>query len=157
SFSQERMWFLHRLAPESPAYNAPAAMRLRGVLNYDALAAALRAIVSRHEILRTVFLTIDGRPVQVVTENQIDLTVVDLRSEPQSKRKDRARGILRTEARRPFDLTQGPVVRAHLIRLDTADHVFMLNMHHIVCDNWSFGVLWRELISLHDAHVTGQP
>jgi amino acid adenylation domain-containing protein len=157
SFSQERMWFLHRLAPESPAYNAPAAMRLRGVLNCDALAAALRAVFSRHEILRTVFPAIDGRPVQVVTENQIDLTVVDLGSEPQSKRKDRARDILRTEARRPFDLTQGPVARAHLIRLDTADHVFLLNMHHIVCDNWSFGVLWRELMALYDAHVAGQP
>jgi amino acid adenylation domain-containing protein len=157
SFSQERTWFLHKLAPESPSYNVPAAMRIRGALNSDALAAALRSILNRHEILRTVFPVIDGRPVQLVTESHIDLTIVDLRSEPESQRKARARDILRTEARRPFDLTQGPVARAHLIRLDAADQVFMLNLHHIVCDNWSFGILWRELITLYDAYLAGQP
>jgi amino acid adenylation domain-containing protein len=157
SFSQERMWFLHRLAPDSAAYNAPAALRLRGLLSRDALAAALRDIVHRHEILRTVFPEVDGRPVQLVTAQQVDLPLLDLQDEPETSREVRAREIVGQEARRPFDLARGPVVRAVLLRLDADDHVLLLNVHHIACDQWSFGVLGRELMTLYNAHLAGRP
>ena len=155
SFSQERMWFLHRLAPESAAYNVPASLRIRGPLNADALVAALRDVVHRHEILRTVFPMIDGRPVQVVTEHQVDVPLVDLQAQSKTSREARARDLLREEARRPFDLSRGPMVRAFLLRFSATDHVFLLNMHHIVCDQWSFGVLGRELMALYNAHLLG--
>jgi amino acid adenylation domain-containing protein len=155
SFSQERMWFLHQLAPESAAYNVPASLRIRGPLNVDALVAALRDVVRRHEILRTVFPVVDGRPVQLVTEHQLDVPLVDLQAESKTSRKARARDIFRGEGRRPFDLSRGPMVRALLLRFSATDHVFLLNMHHIVCDQWSFGVLGRELMALYNAHLLG--
>ena len=155
SFSQERMWFLNRLAPESAAYNVPVSLRIRGPLNVDALVAALRDVVRRHEILRTVFPVIDGRPVQRVTEHQVDVPLVDLQAQSGTLREARARDVLREEARRPFDLTRGPMVRALLLRFSATDHVFLLNMHHIVCDQWSFGVLGRELMAFYNAHLLG--
>ncbi len=157
SFSQERMWFLHGLAPESAAYNVPAALRVRGPLQRDALRAALEAVVRRHEILRTVFPAVNGRPLQLVTEQELDVAVVNLEDEPEVSRAVRTREILRREARRPFDLARGPVVRATLLRLDAADHVLLLAMHHIVCDQWSFGVLGREVMALYNAHLSGRP
>ncbi len=156
SFSQERMWFLHRLAPDSAAYNVPAAIRVRGLLSRDALGAALGDVVHRHEILRSVFPMVDGRPVQLVTEQEVEMPFVDLQSEPEAGREARAREILRAEGRQPFDLARGPVARALLLRLHATDHVVLLNMHHIVCDQWSFGVLGRELMALYNAHRSGE-
>ncbi|HYB44046.1 MAG TPA: amino acid adenylation domain-containing protein [Candidatus Methylomirabilis sp.] len=157
SFAQERMWFLHQLAPESAAYNVPAAIRVRGSLDGDALAAALREIVRRHEILRAIFPAVGGRPVQVSTDREMELPVVDLRGLDPAAREARARALCREEASRPFDLVRGPVLRALLLRLDRDEHVLLLAMHHIVCDQWSFRVLGRELISLYAAHCAGQP
>ncbi len=157
SFSQERMWFLNRLAPESAAYNVPAAVRIRGPLNLDALVAALRDVVRRHELLGAVFPMMDGRPVQVVTGEQVSMPLVDLQGEPAASREARARDILREESRRSFDLIRGPVFRMLVVRLAAADHILLLNMHHIVTDHWSFGVLSRELISLYSAHCAGEP
>jgi amino acid adenylation domain-containing protein len=157
SFSQERMWFLHRLAPDSAAYNVPAALRIRGRLDRAALAAALRDVGRRHEILRTIFPAVEGRPVPLVTERPIELAVLDLRDGPAAAHEARARAILQAEARRPFDLAGGPVVRALLLRLGAEDHVLLLNMHHIVCDQWSFGVLGQELTALYNAHFAGRP
>ena len=157
SFSQERMWFLHQLAPDSAAYNVPAAIRVRGPLNIAALEAALHEIVRRHEILRTIFPAVNGRPVQIVTDRWLDLHIVDLRTLPVGMREARARELCQQEARRPFDLETGPVLRSLLMRLDQKDQVLLLSMHHIVCDQWSFRVLGRELISLYDSHCSGRP
>lgn len=157
SFSQERMWFLHQLSPESAAYNVPVSIRVHGSVNVGVLVAALREIVRRHEILRAVFPVIDGRPVQVVTDHRLDLPLVNLQMLPAGSREARARELCREEARRPFDLERGPVLRALLLRLDPGDHVILLTMHHIVCDQWSCRVLGNELLSLYDAYSTGQP
>jgi amino acid adenylation domain-containing protein len=157
SFSQERMWFLHQLAPESAAYNVPAAIRVRGPLNVDALVASLGEIVRRHEILRTVFPVVNGRPVQVATDHRLDLPIVDLQMLPIGTREARARELCHEEGRRPFDLERGPVLRALLLRLDRKDHVILLTLHHITCDQWSFRVLARELISLYEAHCANHP
>jgi amino acid adenylation domain-containing protein len=157
SFSQERMWFLHQLAPESAAYNVPMAIRVSGPVDVDALMASLRDIVRRHEILRTVFPVVDGTPMQVVTDASPEITIEDLEPMAAHTRQARARAICRTESRRPFDLARGPLLRVLMLRLGEGDHIVLLNMHHIVCDQWSFGVLGRELIALYEAHCAGRP
>ena len=154
SFSQERMWFLHQLAPDSTAYNVSVAMRLRGPLHVETLAAALREVVRRHEILRSVFAVMDGQPVQRVTDRQPALAVVEVHDGTLAAREARTRALCREEARRPFDLTTGPVFRPTLLRLGPADHVLLLTLHHIVCDVWSFGVLGRELFGIYAAYTS---
>jgi amino acid adenylation domain-containing protein len=149
SFAQERLWFLDRLFPGSPAYNMPAALRLSGALDPAALERTLREIVRRHEALRTTFLEVDGEPCQRVHPfRPFLLPLADLRGLPQSAREAEAERIVRTEAARPFDLLSGPLLRAALLRLDERDWVALLCTHHIVSDGWSVGVLVREIADL---------
>ncbi|HEY4575612.1 MAG TPA: condensation domain-containing protein, partial [Thermoanaerobaculia bacterium] len=151
SFSQERLWFLQRLAPESSAYNVPGALRLRGPLRPGVLARALAEIVHRHEALRTVLREgAGGVPVQVVLPPPaVPLPVVDLRAEGEAER------LLAQEAARPFDLAAGPLVRALLLRLGEEEHLLAVVMHHAVSDAWSLGILLRELTALYAAFAAG--
>ena len=145
SFAQERLWFLDRLQPGGSSYNIPAALRLAGRLDVGALAPALAAIVRRHESLRTTFADRDGEGVQIVSPPFVPaLPVIDLQAIPMDRREAEARRLLAAEAGRPFDLTAGPLLRALLVRLGPDDQVVLLNMHHIVSDNWSMQVLVRE-------------
>ncbi|HVR98030.1 MAG TPA: AMP-binding protein, partial [Thermoanaerobaculia bacterium] len=146
SFSQQRLWFLDQLEPGSPAYNVPLAVRLDGELRVDLLERAFAAVVGRHEALRTTFAAPAGRPVQVVhPEPRLELPVIDLSGLPQA-----AGRLAREEARRPFDLGRGPLLRLALLRLGEREHVLLLTMHHIVSDGWSLGVLLREIAALYD-------
>ncbi len=147
SFAQERLWFLDQLEGGGPLYNVPVAWRLRGPLDADRLAAALRGVAARHESLRTTFPAVDGKPVQAVAaEPSLELERVDL---------DEAAALARLEeeVRRPFDLARGPLARALLIRLPadnrTDDHLLALTLHHTVADGGSMGVLFRELAALY--------
>jgi amino acid adenylation domain-containing protein len=150
SFAQQRLWFLEQLAPGSPLYNMPLAVRTRGGLRLPALAAALREIVRRHEALRTRFPATDGSPVQVVAEEAaFELAQVDLSALAPDGREIEARRLLAGAARRPFDLAMGPLLRALLLRLDEDEAVLFLNLHHIVADGWSIGVLLQELSVLY--------
>jgi amino acid adenylation domain-containing protein len=151
--AQERLWFLDRLMPESPWYNVPAALRLRGELSLPALARSLAAIVARHEALRTVVGGTDEAPVQVVRPpSRARLPVVDLSAAGgPACRLDAARALAAAEARRPFDLARGPLFRATLLRLGAGDHVLLLTLHHIVSDGWSLGVFLRELSAFYGA------
>src|SRR5215510_14164040 len=109
SFAQQRLWFLHCLEPESPAYNMPAALRLTGDLNLLALHQSLNEIVRRHEVLRTTFASVDGRPVQTVMETSgLRLRVIDLQMVEPNKREQQVLRWARAEADRPFDLTRPP-------------------------------------------------
>ena len=158
SFSQERLWFLYQLDPTSYAFNITNAVRLIGTLNVAALERALNEIVRRHEALRTTFTNIDGEPVQIIApELRIPLRVIDMRHRPGEQREDEAVGLITYEARKPFDLTNGPVLRALLVQLDDDEHVALLGMHHIVSDGWSMGVLVRELCALYAAYSANQP
>ncbi|MEM8961370.1 MAG: non-ribosomal peptide synthase/polyketide synthase, partial [Acidobacteriota bacterium] len=149
SFAQERLWFLARLEPDSPAYHIPTPVRLRGTLDVEALASALSTVVSRHEALRTVFREVDGDPVQVVLPAApVALPVEDVTSEALSL-EDTVVASLRADALEPFDLSTGPLLRARLLRVADDDHVLSLTMHHIVSDGWSVGVLIRELAALY--------
>ena len=118
SFAQERLWFLDRLDPGSPTYNIPAAFRLAGDLNLNALEQSLNEVVRRHEVLRTVFATVNGNPVQKILRSLvISLTPIDLSQLPENERQPALQSLLKEEAERPFDLSRGPLIRSRLWRL----------------------------------------
>ena len=150
SFSQERLWFLDQLEPGSAAYNVPIGLRISGVLDARALERALIELTRRHEVLRTTFATVDGKPTQVVHASiALRLAVEDLTSVAADKREAVARREGEVEAQRPFDLAKGPLLRARLLRLGDTDHVLLLTVHHIVTDAWTRGILAREIAALY--------
>ncbi|HYR07778.1 MAG TPA: amino acid adenylation domain-containing protein, partial [Longimicrobium sp.] len=156
SFGQERLWFLHRMEPESTFYNHPWAVRLDGPLHARALERALGEIVCRHGALRTVFPEHDGGPVQVVTPfTGFALPVDDLSGLDADARAAEAERAAAREAARPFDLLRGPVFRARLLRLGAEEHVLLVCMHHVVTDGWSLGIWFRELSALYAAYREG--
>jgi amino acid adenylation domain-containing protein len=157
SFAQERLWFLDRLEPGSATYNIPVAWRLGGALDEAALEHALGEIVRRHEALRTTFADRDGTPVQVVAPfGGFALSIDDLSHIADADREAEVRRRAGEEARRPFDLSAGPLFRAALLRVGEEDRVLLLSMHHIVSDGWSMGVLFRELSALYAAYREGR-
>jgi len=156
SFAQQRLWFFDQLEPGLPAYNIPAAVRLKGPLNLAALEQSLNEIVKRHESLRTTFGKVDGRPTQVIAPTlTIKLPVVDLRKLPASEQEAEVRRLVTAEAQRAFDLSQGPLIRCTVLRLGDEEHVGLLTMHHIVSDGWSTGILVREVATLYVAFCAG--
>jgi amino acid adenylation domain-containing protein len=158
SFAQQRMWFLDQWVPGSPVYIIPLAVRLAGHLRVAALEHSLNEIVRRHEALRTTFSVMDGQPVQVITPQlSLSLPVIDLRALPETERETEVRRLATAEAQQPFDLTQGPLLRATLLRLGEHEQVLLLTLHHIVADGWSIGILLRELVALYAAFCLGQP
>ena len=158
SFAQQRLWFLDQLAPGNTSYNIPTAMRLSGRLDVDALEKSLQEIVRRHESLRTVFLDKDGTPVQIVKEDiGFKLKKTDLGGLPVEEQEKEVLRLAKEDTTLPFDLTVGPLFRAHLIRMTDDDHAIILNMHHIISDGWSVGVLMNEIIQLYVAFSKNLP
>ncbi|MCP4655539.1 MAG: AMP-binding protein, partial [bacterium] len=159
SFAQERLWFLDQLDPGSSTYNIPTAVRLAGRIEIPVLMASLREIVRRHEVLRTTFTRgDDGSPVQVISSRpDLQSALVDLRSLAAPALAAESRRLATREARRPFDLTRGPLLRVTLLRLAEAEHVMLFTIHHIASDGWSMGVLQRELAVLFGAFSAGRP
>ncbi|MEA2604412.1 MAG: hypothetical protein QOF89_5404 [Acidobacteriota bacterium] len=150
TFDQERLWFLHQLDPTSSSYNMVTATRLTGGLDAAALEAALDAVIDRHGAWRTTFPLVDGRPVQrVASELRLRLPLVDLEGLPPKRREAAVLELAREDARRPFSLERGPLVRATLARLSPGEHVCMLAIHHIVSDLVSFQLFWNELALLY--------
>ncbi|HKH43176.1 MAG TPA: amino acid adenylation domain-containing protein, partial [Thermoanaerobaculia bacterium] len=152
SFAQERLWLLHQVEPESPLFNIPLRIVLRGRLDIDALQRSLDAIVDRHEILRTTFPESLGRARQTAAVGlRLGLPVIDLADLSAADRVRTARSLSAAEARRPFDLVRGPLFRTLLVRLAPGEHAALLTLHHIISDGWSRGVLIRELAALYEA------
>jgi hypothetical protein len=146
SFAQERLWFMDRLAPESPVYNIHQAMRVEGPLDAVAFRASVERVVARHEVLRTTFGRAAGKPVQVVEpRGRVAPATVDLGGLPGAAREAEIQRLAVQEARRPFDLARGPLMRLTLVRLEPGLHVLLLTLHHIAGDDWSMGLLVREL------------
>src|SRR5262249_25783694 len=147
-----------QLDPESTAYNIPAAVRLEGDLDVVALERAVSEVVRRHEALRTRFPMVDGEPVQEIEPaREVSLPVIDLGSLDGAERVEATRRQVREEARRPFDLSRGPLLRCGLLRLGPEDHVALLTMHHIISDGWSMGVLINEVSRLYEAYAKQEP
>jgi amino acid adenylation domain-containing protein len=153
SFAQRRIWFMHQLeGDEAAAYNIPYAWECHGQLDVNALRQSLCEIVARHETLRTTFPLHGAEPVQVIhPPAPVDVPVIAMADRQQAEE------WIRREARRPFDLEHGPLFRAALLQLSAENHLFVLNLHHIVADGWSVGVFIDELAALYPAFVNGQP
>ncbi|MGC2745759.1 MAG: amino acid adenylation domain-containing protein, partial [Candidatus Angelobacter sp.] len=152
SFEQQRIWFVDQLQGASPEYNLPEAMRLRGRLNLDALQRSINAIVSRHEILRTRFADGEAGPVQVVMpELRVNLPVEDLSGLDEDGQRKNLSTALSCEWKQPFDLRQGPLLRARVLKLGPDDHVFLRTFHYMVFDSQSAALFNRELGMLYEA------
>jgi hypothetical protein len=157
SFAQQRIWFFDQLEPGSAVYNMPAAIRLSGALDVRALEASINEVIRRHHVLRSRFDVVNGEPCQIVHEAvPLALPMEDLSQTTDSPEKE-ARRRAEEEARRPFDLSRGPLVRGRLLRLRSDDHVVLLTMHHIVSDGWSIGILVRELSILYHEFLNARP
>ncbi len=158
SFSQLRLWFLQELDPMTSAYNLRVLSRIKGFLDLKALEKCFNEIVARHESLRTTFMSSDGEPYQVVSDYcPFPLQVLDMRDVPEASREEKAIQLAAAEGERPFDLTNGPLMRITLIKLADDEHMLLVVMHHIISDGWSFRVLLKELTVLYDAFTRGLP
>ena len=158
SFAQQRLWFLDQLVPNNPFYNVPAALRLTGSLNLRALQQTFNEIVRRHEALRTTLAVVSGQPVQrIAAAFHLPINVVDLRNLPKESRQIEANRLTAEEAQRSFNLSTDLLLRVTLLQLDDAEYLLMLNMHHIVSDGWSIGVLIQELGALYTAFASEKP
>ena len=157
SFAQERLWFLYHLEPDSVAYSMLRRIRLKGVLNKDALEKAYVELARRHETLRTTFHSTDGNPVlRIAAEPDILFDTVDLRHLPDVERAAEARRLCDEDARKPFDLRLGPLFWVRLFQLEDEAHLLHFNMHHIISDAWSLGVMAREIAVLYTAFSRGK-
>ncbi|GAA2109275.1 hypothetical protein GCM10009802_05570 [Streptomyces synnematoformans] len=149
--AQERLWVVEQLTPGTSAYTIPLAVRLKGPLDREALHGALRRVTDRHEALRTRFDQLDGEAVQIVDARvDVGLPLTEVTEEELD-------AALTAESARPFDLAEGPLLRARLLRLAADDHVLALSVHHLVSDMWSCGILLQETGALYAALTAGAP
>jgi amino acid adenylation domain-containing protein len=159
SFSQQRLWFLDQLSPGEPTYNMPFAIWFTGPLDPAALQRALDAMVARHSALRTSIVAFDGVPEQVVAAAcAVPIERIELPAGPgDGERARQAESIAAGLARQPFDLATGPLIRAALITAGPAQHLFVLNMHHVISDGVTMEILLSELSAVYRADTTGVP
>ncbi|MDT5030225.1 MAG: hypothetical protein QOC94_396 [Actinoplanes sp.] len=145
SYAQRRIWVLSEVDGPTAAYNIPAAIRLTGPIDADALARALGAVVDRHESLRTNVVPTDGAPVQVIRPPAgFALPVLDAAE-------DQVQELAAEFGSRPFDLARDELFRATLLRIADDRHVLLLCLHHIVSDGWSTALLWQEVLAHYGA------
>ena len=157
SYAQERLWFLDQLEPGNPFYNVALALRLTGDLRVEALQKGLDSVIARHEVLRTTFPAEGGRARQVIAEPvSTPLPLIDLSDLVGEAQETELYRLAYEEAKRPFDLAKGPLLRGTLIKLRERDHAFLLTMHHIISDGWSLGVLVQEIGTVYAGTVMGQ-
>jgi len=157
SYAQQRLWFLDQLEPNSPYYNIPSAVRFQGKLNVIAFNQSIQQIIARHETLRTTFSLLDGESVQVISpELVLEIPVINLGHLEVSVREAETLRLAREEARKPFNLTRGPLIRVTVLQLAETDFVVLLTMHHIISDGWSMGVLIREIALHYQAFSQGK-
>jgi len=156
SFAQQRLWFLAQMGGGNTAYNIPLGLHLRGRLDAEALHRALARIVARHESLRSRFAQLNDEAQVLIAPVDSGLSLIeeDWRQQPQTD--EALRALIETEARGPFNLQDGPLIRGRLLRLADEHHVLLLTMHHIISDGWSMGVLTRELMALYQAFSHGE-
>ncbi|RKG69098.1 amino acid adenylation domain-containing protein, partial [Corallococcus exercitus] len=157
SFAQQRLWFLDQLTPGDASYNIPTALSLKGRVDVESLRRAFEALVSRHESLRTTFREHQGQATQVIhAPGAWTLPLIDVSGLPEAQREAEAQRRVAEDARQPFHLERGPLLRTALVRLTAEEHLLLVTMHHIVSDGWSMGVLVRELVALYEAFSAGR-
>ncbi|MHC4454639.1 MAG: non-ribosomal peptide synthetase, partial [Planctomycetota bacterium] len=154
SFSQERLWIINRLHPDSFAYNVITAFKLKGKLNEYALSKAFNAVVDRHEILHTIFISGNDGPFQLIKkENLSELKVIDLSDMPREKRDIKCEEVITQEAKCLFNREKGPLFSCALIKLENDEHILLLVNHHIISDAWSMAVFFQEISTCYEAIV----
>jgi amino acid adenylation domain-containing protein len=157
SYAQQRLWFLDQLEPGNPVYHVNTAVRINGALDRDVWERCFLAIGERHDILRTTFPAVDGRPVAFVAPTvELNVRDIDLSGLPIEDRESRAREVAVEEYRRPFDLARGPLFHIALLKLSAQEHILLLTMHHIIADGGSLAVFLRELAELSVRLSSGQ-
>ncbi|MEU8082834.1 amino acid adenylation domain-containing protein [Micromonospora sp. NPDC049101] len=158
SFTQERFYFLNELQPGNPAYVVAFALRMEGSLDREALAQALRRVVGKHDALRTSFAVVDGELTQQVSDAaEPEITIRDSAPVEQSLQDRQLRELVADEARRPFNLGSGPVLRAWITSWDADQHALVVLMHHIACDGWAVGLLLNDLADTYNTGASGAP
>ncbi len=156
SFSQHRIWFLEQLEPNSPIYNLPLAIKLIGEINLHTFQLVIDQIVTRHESLRTVFSEIDGNPIQIVkTTMPVHVEIFDYSDKPQNEIEPIVLEHAGSIVLEPFDIKIGPLFRICVFRITPVENLILLNMHHIVSDGWSMGVLIEEIITRYEMIIQG--
>ncbi len=149
--NQIRFWLLDQIQPGNPALNMPLAWSCRGSFDFDIAARALSGLVSRHETLRTTFDMLEGKLSQVIQSPfPMRLPLDDLTSMTEEERKLRVEELIRQEARMAMNLKTGPLFFGRVIRLNPQEHVFLVTMHHSICDGWSNGVMLRDFAAIYD-------
>ncbi|HKP12283.1 MAG TPA: condensation domain-containing protein, partial [Blastocatellia bacterium] len=158
SYAQERLWFVDQWEPGSAAYNIYDAILIEGKVELAALEKSLNEIVRRHEVLRTTFAVRDGQPSQrIAPEMTLTVPVVNLDDYTGADSDAELRRLINAETSCPFDLSCGPLMRVVIFRLEKERHVLLFNLHHIVSDGWTTGVLIKEMAALYDAFTRGRP
>ncbi|PLR60152.1 non-ribosomal peptide synthetase [Pseudomonas sp. QC2] len=154
SYSQQRMWFLWQMEPDSPAYNVGGMARLRGVLDVGRFEAALQALIIRHETLRTTFPSVDGVACQKVSaQTGLRMDWQDFSALDEAERQSRLQQLADHEAHTPFNLETGPLLRACLVKAAEREHYLVLTLHHIVTEGWAMDIFARELSALYEAFI----
>ena len=157
SFAQERLWFLDQFEPGSAAYNIPRVFRISGPLQVDVLTRAFQAVVQRHAALRTIFDSIEGEARQVVlSSREVNIPIIDFGDVPERDRETAALRMATEEGTKPFDLSEGPLLRARLLRLGPETWMLVLVMHHIIADGWSISRLFRDVTKSYAAFLENQ-
>ena len=158
SSMQQRLWFLDQGELNRQAYTVPIAVRMKGKLNRGILTNAINEVIRRHDILRTRVTVHEGVPYQVVVPSlTLALPVMELDHLVESERDSEAMRLILKEVQQPFDLAQGPQIRAAVLRLGEDDHILLFTIHHIIFDHWSTGILFHELSVLYEAYADGKP
>ncbi|NIL16888.1 non-ribosomal peptide synthetase [Pseudomonas sp. AN3A02] len=154
SYSQQRMWFLWQMEPDSPAYNVGGMARFRGVLDVGRFEAALQALIMRHETLRTTFPSINGVAQQkVAAQTGVRMDWQDFSAFSEPERQQRVQQLADHEAHTPFNLEAGPLLRACLVKAGELEHYLVLTLHHIVTEGWAMDIFARELSALYEAFI----
>lgn len=158
SSAQARLWFLEQLDTGNTAYSLPSPYQLTGDLNITALEQAIAELLRRHEVLRTNLQAVNGAPVQVIHSPQkVTLPIINLEGLTADEQAIEVKFLSEKDASKPFDLAHDPLLRLTLVRLDAQTHVLLLNMHHIIFDAWSMGILMQELSVLYGAYLQKLP
>lgn len=158
SAAQERMWFLYRLAPQSPAYNLPGSFDHQADLNVSAFKGALLDLIARHEVLHTVFPYVNGAPrARVVAVETFAIQFHDLAHLHDTARAQAAAQLAEQDAAQPFDLEHELPLRAAIVKLAEDHFRILLCLHHIAADGGSFTLLARDLLGFYRARLTGAP
>ncbi|PTQ68386.1 non-ribosomal peptide synthetase [Pseudomonas sp. GV071] len=154
SYSQQRMWFLWQLEPDSPAYNVGGLAKFTGAFDVARFEAALQALIQRHETLRTTFPSRDGIAwQQVAPQSNVQLGWQDFSKLNAAERQQRLQQFADADAHQPFNLERGPLLRASLVKCAEREHYLVLTLHHIATEGWAMDIFARELAALYEAFV----